>query len=255
MALSQPANLLKKSTDIRLSLALLVMLAVVTGLGYRHVSRDPVPLSADHPLGMPAKDQKVDWRFDLPPAWQRIETPLATRFDEPLGSASGALTYNAQAFWEMNTARGGHHTGDDLNGIGGMDTDLGDPVFAVADGLVTFAAHGLPGWGNIIIVSHRTRENRLLQSMYAHLLRFDVKAGDLVARGTRIAQVGTADGLYPAHLHFEMREGDDSDIGRGYADRPLRHLDPLGTLASLHNAAPDALEPAPLAVALTASKR
>lgn len=230
-------------------------MAVLLGLGYRRAREGNRNQSADIPLCLPGKNLSIDFRFDLPSAWQRFETPVSLRFDEPLGSAGGALTYNAQRFGEMNKTRGGHHTGDDLNGIGGMDTDLGDPVFAVADGLVTFAGQSLPGWGNIIIISHRTCDNRRLQSMYAHLLRADVKPGDLVARGNRIALVGTANGLYSAHLHFEMREGDGSDVGRGYAARPLRHLDPLGTIAKLRHAAPDALEPASLAVALADAKQ
>jgi murein DD-endopeptidase MepM/ murein hydrolase activator NlpD len=244
---------LTKSTDNRLSLALLVILASMLGIGYWRASGGGLH-AAERPLRMPANDQAIDLRFDLPSAWQSFETPVALRFDEPLGSAGGALTYNPQPFWAMNDARGGHHTGDDLNGIGGMDSDLGDPVFAVADGLVTFAGPSSPGWGNIIIISHRTADNRRLQSMYAHLLSVDVKPGDLVARGTRIAAVGTANGLYPAHLHFEMRDGDGSDICRGYAALPLQHLDPLGTIAMLRHAAPDALEPAPLAAALATAK-
>jgi murein DD-endopeptidase MepM/ murein hydrolase activator NlpD len=191
-----------------------------------------------------------DPRFRFLSPWQLAATPTATRFDAPMGSAGSALVYNAQQFWDMNEARGGHHTGDDLNGIGGMNTDLGDPVFATADGLVVYADQPSPGWGNVVIVSHRTNKGEVIQSMYAHLLEIRVKPGVLVARGQKIATVGTANGYYPAHLHFEMRASDSIDVGAGYAANPLNHLDPMKTVAALRNASFEALSPSPLAVAL-----
>ena len=38
-------------------------------------------------------------------------------------SENSAMAYNAQRFTEN------HHLGDDLNGIGGEDSDLGDPIY------------------------------------------------------------------------------------------------------------------------------
>ena len=205
--------------------------------------------AADVPLAMPPQGA-VDHRFDFLAAWQTAGIPRALRFDPPLGSEHGALVYNAQPFWEMNDKRGGHHTGDDLNGIGGMDSDLGDPVFATADGLVLFAGESSRGWGKVVVIAHRTADSRPLQSMYAHLHRIDVTPGSLVARGGRVGTVGTANGLYPAHLHFEMRASDAVDIGAGYAMNPLNRLDPGATVASLRNAPADDLAPSPLARAL-----
>ena len=94
--------------------------------------------------------------------------PLATRFDMPLGSEHGAFTYNARAF------RIERHLGDDLNGIGGYNSDLGDPVYAAAAGRVVFAGVPGQGWGNMVILAHRVRnaetgELDVVQSMYAHL--------------------------------------------------------------------------------------
>ena len=195
----------------------------------------PMPLAGD-------ADHRCDW---ISP-WQSARIPRSLRFDPPLGSEHGALVYNAQKFWEMNERRGGHHEGDDLNGIGGMDSDLGDPVFAAADGLVLYVTQPSPGWGNVVVIAHRTPDGQVLHSMYAHLDRFDVKPGALVARGGRVGTVGTANGHYPAHLHFEMRASDGVDIGGGYAMDPGNRLDPAATVASLRHAAPDDLSPAPM---------
>lgn len=204
---------------------------------------------ADLALVMPAKGAP-DHRFALLSAWQRAEIPSALRFDPPLGSEHGGLTYNAQKFFEMNPPRGGPHLADDLNGIGGMNSDLGDPVFAVADGLVIHAGEPSAGWGNVLVLAHHTRDGRELHSMYAHLDTMAVGCGALVARGTRIGSVGTAHDNYPAHLHFEIGESHEVDIGPGYSATPLNRLDPAATVAGLRGAAADALAPSALAIAL-----
>ena len=131
------------------------------------------------------------------PAFQLINPielaalPTATRFDFPLGSEHGAFAYNAQPFTENR------HLGDDLNGIGGENSDFGDGVFAVADGRVIFAREGGPGWGNVIIVLHAIDENgarRYVQSYYAHVDAILVDDGQDVRRGEQIATVGSAGG-------------------------------------------------------------
>jgi murein DD-endopeptidase MepM/ murein hydrolase activator NlpD len=200
---------------------------------------------ADVPLEM-TETGKVDARFHFLSAWQAVQVPRALRFDPPLGSNHGGLVYNAQKFWEINDRRGGHHTGDDLNGIGGMNTDLGDPVFSTADGLVIYAGEPSPGWGKLVVIAHTAVDGRPLHSMYAHLHRIDVVLGSLVARGGKVGTVGTANGYYPAHLHFEMRTSDGVDIGAGYAMFPLNRLDPMATIAALRNSAAWDLSAAPL---------
>lgn len=206
---------------------------------------------ADGPLMMPASGE-VDERFCFLTAWERVAIPQAVRFDPPLGTDNGGFTYNAQAFWEMNERRGGRHLGDDLNGIGGMDTDLGDPVFAPADGLVVYVGESSPGWGNVVVLAHRLPDGTGMQSMFAHLDRIDVAPGSLVGRGMRLGTVGNAHGSYPAHLHFELRASDELDIGGGYAMEPLDRLDPSATVAAMRNAAPDDRAPSVLAVMLAA---
>ncbi len=230
-----------------LTAPLLFLLAVVTVLFWYvlpEMNRLP-PTDADEPLALP-KTGEIDHRFHFLSAWDTAQIPKATRFDPALGTEHGGLTYNAQKFWEMNERRGGHHTGDDLNGIGGMNTDLGDPIFATADGLVIYAGEPSPGWGKTVVIAHLAADGRPLQSMYAHLHRVDVARGSLVARGGQVGLVGTANGYYPAHLHFEMRTGDGVDIGAGYVMYPLNRLDPAATVAMLRNAGVEELSPAPL---------
>ena len=232
----------------------LVAAAVIIGVVISRIGRAPEARrigfqDADKPLAMP-EDAEVDHRFQFPSAWQTARVPAATRFDPPMGGENGSLVYNAQKYWDMNEKRGGHHAGDDLNGIGGMNTDLGDPVYSIADGLVLYAGEPSPGWGNIVVVAHKAPDGRMLHSMYAHLHRIDVPTGSLVPRGGKIGTVGTSNGYYPAHLHFELRASHGVDIGSGYGMTPLNRLNPMETVESLRNAAPDALCASPLAVAL-----
>jgi murein DD-endopeptidase MepM/ murein hydrolase activator NlpD len=231
-------------------LILLVLAAVVGAVGF-YLKLPPPEIDADSPLAMPANGEP-DHRFHFLSAWQTAGIPRALRFDPPLGSNHGGLVYNAQKFWEMNVKRGGHHTGDDLNGIGGMNTDLGDAVFCTADGRVVYAGEPSPGWGKMVVIAHTAADGRPLHSMYAHLHRIDVAPGALVPRGGKVGAVGTANGYYPAHLHFEMRTSDGVDIGAGYAMFPLNRLDPTATIGGLRRAGTDELSPAPLARMLAA---
>jgi len=241
-------------------LALAVLAAIVATI-LRHRNPPLPPLStldsfqdADAPLPMPARGAP-DFRFDRFPAPTRTRIPLALRFSAPLGSVSGAFSYDAQPFGEDNPNRGGLHSGDDLNGIGGMDSDLGDPVFAVADGLVVFAGQPSPGWGKVVILAHRLADGRVLQSYYAHLRDILVPLGGLVGRGEKIGAVGTANGNYIAHLHFEIREGLGVEITGAYFKKiPADRLPPMPTLATLGmNPGPD-IRPSPLAILLHSRK-
>ena len=155
--------------------------------------------------------------------------PKATIFSAPMGTETGSFTYNAQNFWELNKQRRGHHTGDDLHGIGGWNSDLGDPVYAIADGLVVFAGNYLPGWGNVIILAHRVEidgGDRILQSFYAHLQEIHVTVDSRISRGESIGRVGNAGGQYLAHLHFEMRQGLNLYLGPGYSYQKGTQIDP-----------------------------
>ena len=66
---------------------------------------------------------------------------------------------------------------------------------------------------------HAYEENgvrKYVQSYYGHVETMLVRPGDDVRRGQQIATVGTANGAYLAHLHFEMREFITPFVGPGY---------------------------------------
>ena len=190
-----------------------------------------------------------DLRFAFSRPVDTAKTPRASRYDAPMGSEHGALTYNAQPFMEYNKSFLSNHLADDVNGVGGMDTDLGDPVYAACAGRVVFAGKASEGWGNMVIVEHAVgegRSRRTEQLVYAHLRSMAVGVGMVVQRGDAIGEVGGAEGRYPAHLHLEMRVTDVADPGRGYFREPLNRLDPEKTIAARRGAAEDLLNTAPL---------
>jgi len=96
------------------------------------------------------------------------------------------------------------HTGSDLNLDGGVTADKDAPVFAIADGTVTYAAMPSTGWKNVIIIQHPVPgENRVIYARYAHLGSMSVQAGWQVQRGQPIGTIGEyAPNNY--HLHFDI---------------------------------------------------
>lgn len=161
--------------------------------------------------------------------------PLADGFQSPCGTAKGGFVYDAQPFNAHNPKRGGHHTGSDLNGIGGEDTDLGLPVHAAARGLVVYCGEPSAEWGNVVVLAHRLPgDERVIQTLYAHLDTSIVRQGQLVGRGEPIGTIGTAHGNYKAHLHFEAISSICTEAGQpAYAaEGTMNRLDPQKLLAS-----------------------
>jgi lipoprotein NlpD len=94
---------------------------------------------------------------------------------------------------------------------GGKGVDIagkeGDPVLAAASGVVSYAGTGLRGYGNLIVLRH----NATYLSVYAHNSKLLVKEKDTVAKGQKIAEMGSTDTESP-RLHFEIRrEGKPAD--------------------------------------------
>ena len=77
----------------------------------------------------------------------------------------------------------------------------GTPVRTIADGVVTFAGWQR-GYGNTIEVRHRDNQTTL----FGHLSRIDVRAGQKVAQGEFIGAVGSTGLSTGPHLHFEFRD-------------------------------------------------
>lgn len=137
---------------------------------------------------------------------QTIKMNLADGFDFPVGKPNADGYYKSRGL----RLRSPQHFGEDWNGRDGGDSDLGDPVYAIADGVVTFAHDVRTGWGKLVLTRHAYRDKesgqvKFIDTLNAHLDTMLVKVGQMVKRGQQIGTIGTNYGMYPAHLHFEMR--------------------------------------------------
>lgn len=86
------------------------------------------------------------------------------------------------------------HKGIDIGG------NRGEPVVAVADGVVVYAGTGIAGFGELLIVKH----NDTYLSAYGHNDRLLVGEGARVNSGQKIAEKGSS-GTDTVKLHFEIR--------------------------------------------------
>lgn len=180
-----------------------------------------VPSLAAAALAVTVYLEARDWRLKRRAECWAARLPIADGFDFPVGPPDGRGYYDAQPFGRNR------HLGEDWNGSGGGDTDLGDPVVAIAAGEVSFAGDLGGGWGNVVRVVHRASgwRRQVVESLYAHLGKIEVRAGQRVPRGQRLGTIGNVDGLYKAHLHLELRAYPELPLGGGYGD-PSRYLEP-----------------------------
>jgi len=86
------------------------------------------------------------------------------------------------------------HKGIDIGG------KRGDPIYAVADGVVVYAGTGIVGFGELLIVKH----NDTYLSAYGHNDRLLVRENEAVRAGQKIAEKGSS-GTDTVKLHFEIR--------------------------------------------------
>jgi murein DD-endopeptidase MepM/ murein hydrolase activator NlpD len=101
--------------------------------------------------------------------------------------------------------------------------DSGTPVIASAGGVVLTAEYH-PQYGKMIEVDHGND----FSSVYAHLSKIGVKAGQIVKRGQFIGASGNTGRSTGPHLHFEVRF-------KGVAQNPDRFLQ-MGSRVALISA-------------------
>ncbi len=117
----------------------------------------------------------------------------ATPSREPIANSYITSGFGGRA----DPIRGGHqfHKGIDF------EADVGDPVLAVAEGVVSYAG-ARAGYGITVEVDHGNG----YVTRYAHNSRLTTRVGDLVRSGQEIAKAGSTGRSTGAHVHFEVWE-------------------------------------------------
>lgn len=111
---------------------------------------------------------------------------------------------------EFTFAQTGASVGDKINPFykvtmkhNGLDliAPAGEPVFAVADGVVSEVLKSRKGLGNVVTIDHGNG----YVTRYAHLSDVEARKGRKVRKGTRIGYVGVSGNSFAPHLHYEVR--------------------------------------------------
>ena len=89
----------------------------------------------------------------------------------------------------------------------------GTAVRAADNGVVVYAGNELRGFGNLLLLRHRGG----WITAYGHNQTLDVKVGEIVRQGQRIALAGRTGNTNRSQLHFEIRRG-------RRAVNPVKHL-------------------------------
>jgi len=149
--------------------------------------------------------------------------PKADGFDFPVGKPNAKGYYNAQGFTRNN------HLADDWNGVRGGNSDLGDPIYAIANGIVVHAKNHHGPWGRVTRILHNAGTHKkpvYVESLYGHMRTILVKRGTIVKRGQKIGTIGNANGTWWAHLHLEIRTTINKSLGVGYSTDTTGYVNP-----------------------------
>lgn len=151
-----------------------------------------------------------------------INTVKEVKFRFPCGNLINTNYYISQKF---NNFRG--HLGIDINGINGCNTDLGDTIYASANGIVHSSLTDYQdSYMGYFAILHQY-ENKLIQFIYLHCDTVFVLETSNVVEDQPIALIGNV-GTKCAHLHLEITS-DTSISWVGYG-KPDNYLNPLDIL-------------------------
>jgi murein DD-endopeptidase MepM/ murein hydrolase activator NlpD len=112
--------------------------------------------------------------------------------NEELKHMASGLGYRSDPFTKIRK----FHNGMDFS------AKSGTPIYATGDGIVKKADGTVSGFGNHIEINHGYG----YMTLYAHLSKYKVRAGQKVKRGDIIGYVGSTGRSEAPHLHYEVHK-------------------------------------------------
>jgi len=161
---------------------------------------DPAAIS-DYPLNEldPNNSQIVAGQWLVVPGGTKPYVPrtvVAYSGPIPEDASTGTGTFGWPAAGQITQGYWDRHRALDVGAWKGA------PVLAADSGYVVAAGWDDSGYGRMVVIDHSNG----FQTLYAHLQVYYVEAGDSVAKGEQIGEVGSTGNSSGPHLHFEMHQ-------------------------------------------------
>ncbi len=119
----------------------------------------------------------------------KINFPVQIKFDD--STYTPPISFKKVVTSHYGWRRGRAHRGIDI------DLVTGDSVVSIFDGVVRFANYSR-GHGKTVIVRHPNG----LETVYAHLSKYAVKANDIIKKGELLGYGGASGNARGSHLHL-----------------------------------------------------
>ena len=117
-----------------------------------------------------------------------------------MGGVNGSIPSIWPASGEVSSPYGLRWGGSDFHPGIDIANDMGTPIVATADGIVTIAGWNSGGYGNMVDIDHGNG----LMTRYGHASQVVVTAGQHVRKGQLIAYMGSTGFSTGPHVHYEV---------------------------------------------------
>jgi murein DD-endopeptidase MepM/ murein hydrolase activator NlpD len=189
-----------KQKDQNLASLQLLASEVQLALGVKRQIEGPADMAFEAPLVPSFKESLQQYNFLKSASFSRLHRGYLNQFmvnNKPnLWPVNGRINSSFGRRSDPFSGEGAYHPGVDL------EAPMGTPVRCAADGVVRIA-EWQGAYGRAVVIDHGGG----VQTLYGHLSRFSVLAGQPIRRGEVIGYSGNTGRASGAHLHYEVRVG------------------------------------------------